>query len=54
VLATYERVTGQGAPESWVLCVRGQSFELGAPLGESSVAHLSAAWPPLLRLCQLS
>jgi hydrogenase maturation protease len=53
VLATYERVTGQVAPESWVLCVRGESFELGAPLGDSSVTHLSAAWLPLLDLCRL-
>ena len=52
VLATYERVTGEVAPECWVLCVRGESFELGAPLGESGVLHLAAAWPPLLELCR--
>jgi len=54
VLATYERVTGEAAPESWVLCIRGESFELGAPLGESGVSHLAAAWPPLLELCRPS
>jgi len=52
VLATYERVTGEVAPECWVLCIRGESFELGAPLGESGVLHLAAAWPPLLELCR--
>jgi len=52
VLATYERVTGEVAPECWVLCIRGESFELGAPLGESGVSHLAAAWPPLLELCR--
>ncbi len=44
VLATYERVTGQVAPESWVLCVRGESFELGEALSAAAAAHLEAAW----------
>ena len=54
VLATYKRVTGREPPEAWVLGVRGESFELGAPLGERAASHLSAAWPSLLDLCQLS
>ena len=51
VLATYERVTGQVAPESWVLCVRGEGFDLGGQLTPSAVGHLESAWPALLRLC---
>jgi len=49
VLATYERVTGQAAPESWLLCVRGEAFELGASLSAEAASHLEAAWPELLR-----
>ena len=32
VLATYRRVTGEAPPEAWLLCVRGESFELGERL----------------------
>ena len=38
VLATYEKVTGNPPPESWLLCVPGESFELGE--GLSAVAAL--------------
>lgn len=47
VLATYERVHGQPPPESWALCVRGESFELGAPMSAAATAHLEAAWEAL-------
>jgi hydrogenase maturation protease len=50
VLATYRRVTGHEPPEAWLLCVRGESFELGAPLSAAACDHLSAAWPALLEL----
>lgn len=52
VLETYERVTGQAAPQARVLAVRGASFELGAPLSAIAAASLEAAWqrlPALLR-----
>jgi hydrogenase maturation protease len=49
VLATYQRVTGGPAPESWVLCVRGESFGLGEPLGPAASSHLEAAWQELRR-----
>jgi hydrogenase maturation protease len=52
VLATYLRVTGQEPPEAWVLCVRGESFELGESLGAAAAAHLEAAWPALLEACR--
>jgi len=44
VLATFERVTGQVAPESWVLCVRGESFELGEALSAAAATNLAVAW----------
>ncbi len=50
VLATYRRVTGNEPPEAWLLCVRGESFELGEPLSAAARDHLSAAWPALLDL----
>jgi hydrogenase maturation protease len=43
VLATYARVTGEPPPEAWVLCVRGESFELGEPLSAAAAARLEAA-----------
>ena len=49
VLATYRRVREEAPPDAWLLCVRGESFELGEPLSEAAVAHLAAAWPALLR-----
>ena len=50
VLATYERVTGAASPEAWVLCVRGEAFELGEGLSEAAGRHLEAAWEQLRRL----
>lgn len=47
VLETFERVTGRDAPEAWVLAVRGEAFELGAPLSTGARAHLEAAWAGL-------
>jgi hydrogenase maturation protease len=52
VLATYQRVTGKAAPESWLLCVRGESFELGEALSAAAGGHLEAAWRRLVVLCR--
>jgi len=49
VLATYLRVTGTAPPEAWVLCVRGESFELGESLSAAAAVHLEAAWWELRR-----
>ena len=51
VLATYERIIGSAAPESWILCVRGESFELGAALTPTAAGHLEAAWLRLREIC---
>jgi len=53
VLSTCLRVTGTMPPEAWLLCVRGESFELGAPLSAEAGRHLDAAWTQLARLCEL-
>ena len=50
VLATYRRITGDEPPEAWLLCVRGESFELGEPLSAEAADHLAAAWSALLEL----
>ena len=49
VLATYQRLHGAPAPEAWVLCVRGESFELGEALSAMAADHLEAAWLELRR-----
>jgi hydrogenase maturation protease len=51
VLATYVRIKGEAPPPATILCVRGESFELGEGLSHVSAAHLEAAWPRLVDLC---
>lgn len=52
VLATYERIKGRIAAETWVLCVRGEAFELGAAPSAAAISHLEAACAALLELCR--
>jgi hydrogenase maturation protease len=52
VLATFARVQDGDAPECWVLCVRGESFELGEPLSAAAARHVEGAWPALLRIAR--
>jgi hydrogenase maturation protease len=52
VLATYRRVTGEEPPEAWLLCVRGESFELGAGLSPAAGRHFAEAWKALLQFCR--
>lgn len=42
VLATHRHIAGE-PPESWVLAIRGERFELGDPLTPRAKAHLDAA-----------
>jgi len=48
VLATYQRVRDESPPESWVLCIRGERFELGDELSAEAAERLDAAWQALL------
>ena len=51
VLEVYRRIALGGPPPAFVLCVRGERFELGAGLSEAAKAHVDAAWVQLERLC---
>jgi len=50
VLQVARDVTGREPPPAWVLGVRGESFELGAPMTVSAHGHLEVAWDELLEL----
>jgi len=52
VLAVYRKVTGKTPPPAFLLCVRGESFELGEGLSADGAARLEAAWDFLKRLKQ--
>lgn len=52
VLATYQRITGEEPPEAWLLCVRGESFELGEGLSPAAGRRLAEAWPALVEFCR--
>ncbi len=43
VLQVFRGVRQTPPPPAFVLCVRGESFELGAPLSEGAERHLTAA-----------
>lgn len=50
VLDVYRRTIGNEPPPAFVLCVRGESFELGDDLSLAAAAHLESAWQFLLGL----
>ena len=52
VLATYRRVTGKEPPQAWLLCVRGESFELWEGLSDAAVGRLEAAWQQLAAMAR--
>ncbi|MBI5259894.1 MAG: hydrogenase maturation protease [Burkholderiales bacterium] len=43
LLAVYRQVEGRAPPPCSLLAIRGEHFELGAPLGAQAQAHLAAA-----------
>ena len=51
VLATHERIQGRVAAETWLLCVRGERFELGEGLSAEAERNLAAALARLSELC---
>lgn len=51
VLNVYRQIALGDPPPSFVLCVRGEAFELGAGLSQAAQAHVEAAWQQLMRLC---
>ncbi len=52
VLAVYRRVVGGEPPPASILCVRGESYELGEGLSPAASAHLEAAWLGLQQFCR--
>ncbi|HUN67615.1 MAG TPA: hydrogenase maturation protease [Burkholderiales bacterium] len=52
VLEVYRQVTLAEPPPSFVLCVRGERFELGEGLSGAAQAHVEAAWQHLMLLCR--
>lgn len=51
VLAVLPRVSSETPPAAFVLCVRGERFELGEGLSDAAQAHAEAAFGLLRRLC---
>ena len=52
VLQVYRRMEGKEPPPSFVLCVRGEKFELGEPLTVTAETHAAAALERLMGLCR--
>ena len=52
VLAVYRRINGSAPPPAYVLCVRGESFELGEGLSAAAGESLEAAWARLQAFCR--
>lgn len=50
VLAVLPRVSGEAPPPAFVLCVRGERFELGEGLSDAAGGHAEAAFALLKRL----
>jgi hydrogenase maturation protease len=51
VLGVYRQIALEDPPPSFVLCVSGERFELGAGLSPSAGQHVEAAWRQLALLC---
>jgi hydrogenase maturation protease len=52
VLEVFRQFARAEPPPSFVLCVRGERFELGEGLSAAAEAHLEAAWRELTLLCR--
>ncbi len=52
VLDVYRQVERAEPPPSFVLCVRGERFELGEGLSGPAEVHVEAAWRQLRHLCR--
>ena len=52
VLDVYRQFSLAEPPPSFVLCVRGERFELGEGLSVAAEGHVEAAWRQLTLLCR--
>jgi len=53
VLQVFRQTEAGDPPPSFVLCVRGENFELGEPLTAAAQAHAESAFALLTRLCSM-
>lgn len=51
VLHVYQRLQGKAPPPVFVLCIRGEAFELGEALSAGAQGYLELAWKHLQQLC---
>jgi len=52
VLQVYVQTEGSEPPPAFVLCIRGETFELGEALSAAAGSHLDAAFSLLTSLCR--
>lgn len=52
VLQVYRQMEGEEPPPAFVLCVRGENFELGEPLTVAAESHAALAFEQLKSLCR--
>ena len=52
VLEIYRQIALAEPPPSFVLCVRGERFDIGEGLSAAAEAHVEAAWRQLTLLCR--
>ena len=52
VLQVYLQTEAAEPPPAFVLCVRGEKFELGEPLSAAAESYLEAAFDLLMQLCR--
>jgi hydrogenase maturation protease len=52
VLGVYRQVMGEEPPPAFMLCARGERFELGEDLSGPARTHVEAAWRELVALCE--
>lgn len=52
VLQVYRQMEGTEPPPAFVLCVRGEKFELGEPLTVTAETHAVATFERLMGLCR--
>ena len=52
VLQVYRQMEGKEPPPSFVLCVRGEQFDLGEPLTATAEKHAEPAFDLLMTLCR--
>lgn len=53
VLQVFRQTEGGEPPPAFLVCVRGEQFELGEPLSTAAISHVDEAFQLLTRLCRM-